>query len=35
LKPTGRLVLGDILRPEVGMFRDVLALLRLPRNMAS
>ena len=28
LKPTGRLVLGDILRPEVGMFRDVLALLR-------
>jgi len=28
LKPGGRLVLGDILRPEVGMFRDVLALLR-------
>ena len=28
LKPSGRLVLGDILRPEVGMFRDVLALLR-------
>ena len=28
LKPTGRLVLGDILRPEVGMGRDVLALLR-------
>jgi ubiquinone/menaquinone biosynthesis C-methylase UbiE len=28
LKPTGRLVLGDILRPEVGMFRDVLALLK-------
>jgi ubiquinone/menaquinone biosynthesis C-methylase UbiE len=28
LKPTGRLVLGDILRPEVGMVRDVLALLR-------
>jgi len=27
LKPTGRLVLGDILRPEVGMIRDVLALL--------
>jgi ubiquinone/menaquinone biosynthesis C-methylase UbiE len=27
LKPNGRLVLGDILRPEVGMFRDVLALL--------
>ena len=28
LKPGGRLVLGDILRPEVGMFRDVLALLK-------
>ena len=28
LKPTGRLVLGDILQPEVGMPRDVLALLR-------
>jgi ubiquinone/menaquinone biosynthesis C-methylase UbiE len=28
LKPTGRLVLGDILRPEVGMVRDVIALLR-------
>src|SRR6184192_3099359 len=28
LKPGGRLVLGDILRPEVGMVRDVLALLR-------
>src|SRR5881628_3145653 len=28
LKPTGRLVLGDILRPEVGMLRDVLALLQ-------
>src|SRR6266404_555939 len=28
LKPGGRLVLGDIMRPEVGMFRDVLALLR-------
>src|ERR1700709_1553023 len=27
LKPNGRLVLGDILRPEVGMIRDVLALL--------
>jgi ubiquinone/menaquinone biosynthesis C-methylase UbiE len=27
LKPSGRLVLGDILRPEVGMGRDVLALL--------
>jgi ubiquinone/menaquinone biosynthesis C-methylase UbiE len=28
LRPGGRLVLGDILRPEVGMPRDVLALLR-------
>ena len=28
LKPGGRLVLGDILRPEVGMLRDVIALLR-------
>jgi cyclopropane fatty-acyl-phospholipid synthase-like methyltransferase len=28
LKPGGRLVLGDILRPEVGMARDVAALLR-------
>jgi SAM-dependent methyltransferase len=28
LKPSGRFVLGDILRPEVGMPRDVLALLR-------
>jgi ubiquinone/menaquinone biosynthesis C-methylase UbiE len=28
LKPSGRLVLGDVLRPEVGMFSDVLALLR-------
>jgi len=28
LKPGGRLVLGDILRPEVGMGRDVLTLLR-------
>src|SRR5437879_6583836 len=28
LKPSGRLVLGDILRPEVGMGTDVLALLR-------
>ncbi|WGR95545.1 class I SAM-dependent methyltransferase [Bradyrhizobium sp. ISRA443] len=27
LKPSGRLVLGDILRPDVGMIRDVLALL--------
>jgi ubiquinone/menaquinone biosynthesis C-methylase UbiE len=28
LKPSGRLVVGDILRPEVGVFRDVIALLR-------
>src|SRR3954451_13288881 len=28
LKPGGRLVLGDILRPEVGMGQDVLALLK-------
>ncbi len=28
LKPGGRLVLGDIMRPEVGMIRDVIALLR-------
>src|ERR1700709_1873419 len=28
LKPGGRLVLGDILHPEVGMIRDVTALLR-------
>jgi SAM-dependent methyltransferase len=28
LKPGGKLVLGDILRPEVGMGRDVLALLK-------
>jgi ubiquinone/menaquinone biosynthesis C-methylase UbiE len=28
LKPGGRLVLGDVLRPEVGMARDVIALLR-------
>src|SRR5580700_1667251 len=28
LKPSGRLVLGDILKPEVGMVRDVIALLR-------
>jgi len=28
LKPSGRLVLGDILRPEVGMGTDVIALLR-------
>jgi ubiquinone/menaquinone biosynthesis C-methylase UbiE len=28
LKPGGRLVVGDVLRPEVGMPRDVIALLR-------
>jgi ubiquinone/menaquinone biosynthesis C-methylase UbiE len=28
LKPGGRLVLGDVLQPEVGMFRDIVALLR-------
>jgi SAM-dependent methyltransferase len=28
LKPSGRLVLGDVLRPEVGMVTDVFALLR-------
>jgi ubiquinone/menaquinone biosynthesis C-methylase UbiE len=28
LKPGGRLVVGDILRPQVGMARDVIALLR-------
>ena len=28
LKPSGRLVLGDILRPQVGMLADVIALLR-------
>ena len=28
LKPSGRLILGDILRPEVGMPKDVIALLR-------
>src|ERR1700744_3775827 len=28
LKPGGRLVVGDVLRPEVGMPKDVLALLR-------
>ncbi len=29
LKPGGKLVVGDILRPEVGMAKDVMALLRL------
>jgi ubiquinone/menaquinone biosynthesis C-methylase UbiE len=31
LKPDGRLILGDVLRPEVGMPRDVFALLRFAR----
>ena len=31
LKPAGRLVLGDILRPQVGMARDVLALLKFAK----
>jgi ubiquinone/menaquinone biosynthesis C-methylase UbiE len=31
LKPAGRLVVGDILRPQVGMFRDVVALLKFAR----
>jgi ubiquinone/menaquinone biosynthesis C-methylase UbiE len=31
LKPGGSLILGDILRPEVGMVRDVAALLRFGR----
>jgi len=32
LRAGGRLVLGDVLRPEVGMARDVLALLRFARK---
>ncbi len=28
MKPGGRLIVGDVLRPEVGMARDVMALLR-------
>ena len=32
LKPNGRLVLGDILRPEVGMAKDVLALLKFAQH---
>jgi ubiquinone/menaquinone biosynthesis C-methylase UbiE len=32
LKPSGRLVLGDILRPDVGMAKDVLALLKFART---
>jgi ubiquinone/menaquinone biosynthesis C-methylase UbiE len=31
LKPSGRLVIGDVLRPEIGMVGDVLALLRFAR----
>ena len=31
LKPGGRLVLGDVLRPQVGMGRDVMALLRFAK----
>ena len=34
LKPGGRLVLGDILRPDVGMPKDVLALLRFAATHA-
>ena len=29
LKPSGQLVIGDVLRPDVGMLPDVLALLRM------
>src|SRR5207249_7961053 len=32
LKPSGRLILGDIMPPEVGMIRDVIALLRFALN---
>ena len=32
LRPGGRLVLGDILRPEVGMAQDVLALLKFAKT---
>ena len=32
LKPNGRLVLGDILRPEVGIARDVVALLKFAKT---
>jgi ubiquinone/menaquinone biosynthesis C-methylase UbiE len=32
LKPSGRMVLGDILQPDVGMPRDVLALLKFART---
>jgi ubiquinone/menaquinone biosynthesis C-methylase UbiE len=32
LKPSGRLVVGDILQPEVGMGRDVAALLKLAKQ---
>jgi ubiquinone/menaquinone biosynthesis C-methylase UbiE len=32
LKPGGRLIVGDVLRPEVGLPRDVFALLRFARR---
>ncbi|MET0219154.1 MAG: class I SAM-dependent methyltransferase [Tardiphaga sp.] len=32
LKPSGKLVVGDILQPDVGMAADVVALLRLARR---
>jgi ubiquinone/menaquinone biosynthesis C-methylase UbiE len=32
LKPSGRLVIGDILRPEIGMLTDIVALLRFAAN---
>lgn len=32
LKPRGRLIVGDILQPDVGMLPDVIALLRLARQ---
>jgi len=32
LKPSGRMVLGDILRPDVGMAKDVVALLKFART---
>src|SRR5260370_3124017 len=32
LKPSGRLVVGDIMRPEVGMGRDVIALLHFAQT---
>ena len=32
LRPSGRMVVGDVLHPEVGMLRDVVALLRFART---